>query len=112
MQPERAPTPDPSAAAATDDWASETADRLDQLIATIRSQTTDRLVKIARIVVFGLLGAILAVAAVVLLLVALVRILDTIIPQEVWLAYLVLGAILIGAGLFAWSKRQRRPAGA
>lgn len=38
------------------DWASETADKLEQLVDKVRSQTTDRLVSIARIVVFGLLA--------------------------------------------------------
>ena len=110
MQAERAPDTNANPPSGTDDWASETADRLDQLIGVIRAQTTDRLVKIARLVVYGLLGATLGVMALVLVVIALVRILDTIIPQEVWLTYLLLGAILIGFGLFAWSKKENRPA--
>src|SRR5438270_7932929 len=76
---------------ATGDWASETADRIDHLIATVRSQTTDRVVSIARLVVFGLLAAVMGGMAGVLLVVAAVRALDELIPQEVWLTYLVLG---------------------
>jgi hypothetical protein len=93
----------------TGDWASETADRLEQLVTTIRSQTTDRLVKIARILVFGLLAAIMGAMAGLLVVIALVRALDRLIPQEVWLTYLILGAIFTGAGLFLWSKKARSP---
>lgn len=116
MQVERAPGPEAgdgvrATPAGGDDWASETADRLDHLISVIRSQTTDRLVKVARLVVFGLLGAILGVAVLVLTVITLVRVLDNYIPQEVWLTYLILGAILIAGGLWAWAKKESRPSG-
>ncbi|MFP5317926.1 MAG: phage holin family protein [Acidimicrobiia bacterium] len=91
------------------DWASETADKLEQLVDKVRSQTTDRLVSIARIVVFGLLAAIMGIMAAVLGLAAAVHFLDEMIPQEVWLTYLIVGAIFTGVGLFLWSKKDRRP---
>ena len=93
-----------------DDWAKETADRLDHLVGTIRSQTTDRVVSLTRVVVYGLLAAIVGLMAAVLFVVTLVRGLDEIIPQEVWLTYLIVGAIFTLVGLFLWSKRERRPA--
>lgn len=91
------------------DWASETADKLEQLVEKVRSQTTDRLVSIARIVVFGLLAGIMGLMAAILGLAAAVHFLDEMIPQEVWLTYLIVGAIFTGAGLFVWSKKDRRP---
>jgi hypothetical protein len=91
-----------------DDWAAETADRLDQLVGTIRSQTTDRIVSIARLLVYGLLAAIVGMMAAVLGIVMLVRFADEFIPQEVWLTYLVLGAIFLIAGMLCWSKREGR----
>ncbi len=94
------------AAAPSDDWAAETADKLDQLVTTIRSQTTDRVLSIARILVYGLLAGIMALMAAVLGIVMLVRFLDEMIPQEVWLTYFVLGAIFLVAGAFCWSKRK------
>src|SRR5947209_12725767 len=90
--------------AAGKDWAAETTDRLDELIGKVRSQTTDRLVSVARLVVFGLLAAVMGAMAAVLLLVAAIRALDELIPQEVWVVYLGLGAIFTGLGLFLWSK--------
>ena len=104
-----------SAARATspqDDWASETADRLDQLVGTIRTQTTDRVLSIARLLVYGLLAGIMGLMAAVLGIVMLVRFLDEMIPVEVWLTYFLLGALFLGAGAFCWSKRKSRSAGA
>ncbi len=101
-----------SPAGASGDWASETAGRLDALIATIRSQTTDRVVSVARFVVFGLLAAVMGVMAGILLLAAAIRFLDEVIPQEVWVVYLGLGAIFTAIGLFLWSKKERPPSAA
>lgn len=91
------------------DWASETADKLEQLVEKVRSQTTDRLVAVARILVFGLLAAVMGIMAAILALAGLVHFLDDMIPREVWLTYMILGAILTSAGLFLWSKKDRRP---
>ena len=94
------------AATGGDDWASETAGRLEDIVTKIRAQTTDRVVKVARVVVYGVLLAVMGLMLGLLLLIALVRGLDELIPQEVWLTYLVVGAIFTGAGLFCWSKRH------
>ena len=89
-----------------DDWAAETTDRLDQLVGTIRSQTTDRVLSLSRLLVYGLLAGIMGLMAAVLGIVMLVRFADEMIPQEVWLTYFVLGAIFLVAGMFCWSKRK------
>jgi vacuolar-type H+-ATPase subunit I/STV1 len=87
------------------DWTTDLLDRLDHYIDVVRSNTTDRLARIVRVVVFGLIAVIVGSMAAVLGLIALVRILDVILPREVWLPYVVLGAIFLVAGLFLWSKR-------
>ena len=87
------------------DWTTDLLDRLDHYIDVVRSNTTDRLVKVARILVFGLITAILGTMAAVIALITLIRVLDIVLPREVWLPYMVLGAIFLAAGLFAWSKK-------
>ena len=87
------------------DWTTDILDRLDHYIAVVRSNTTDRLVKVARLVVFGVIALILGSMAGIVALIALIRILDVVLPREVWLPYVVLGAIFLGAGLFLWSKK-------
>lgn len=87
------------------EWATGALDKLDELIAKVRSNTTERLVKVARVVVYGLFGAIMGITAVLLAVIAGVRGLDELIPGPVWSAYLLLGAIFTAAGAFLWSKK-------
>jgi hypothetical protein len=87
------------------DWTKDLLDRLDHYIDVVRSNTTDRLVKVARLLVFGVITAILGTMAAIIALIALIRVLDIVLPREVWLPYMVLGAIFLVAGLFAWSKK-------
>jgi vacuolar-type H+-ATPase subunit I/STV1 len=87
------------------DWATDLVDRLDHYIDLVRSNTTDRLVKVARLVVFGVIALILGSMAGIVALIALIRVLDIVLPREVWLPYVVLGAIFLVAGLFLWSKK-------
>jgi len=87
------------------DWTADLLDRLDHVINVVRSNTTDRLVRIARLLVFGLIAAIAGLMALILLIVGAIRLLDVLLPREVWLPDVLLGAIFLGAGLFLWSKR-------
>src|SRR4051812_43192786 len=93
------------------DWAKETADRIESVVVSIRSKTADPLERLVRIVVYGLVAAVLGVAAMVLLPAALIRAVDVALPGEVWSAHLVVGGIFTLAGLSLWTKR-RRPADA
>ena len=90
------------------DWAADTADRIDHVVAVIRSKTSDRLVGVARLVVYGLLAAVMGTMALILLLIAAIRFLDAYIPRGVWIPYVALGAIFVVAGLFLWSKRTAK----
>lgn len=92
------------------DWAAQTAANIERVVGAVRSKTADPLERIVRVVVYGLLAAVLGVTALVLLTAALVRAVDVAIPGEVWSAHLVVGGIFTLVGLFLWSKR-RRPAG-
>ncbi len=94
----------------TPEWAVGALDKLDGVIAKVRSATTERAVKIGRIVVYGLLAAIMGLTALVLGVIAAVRALDRLIPGPVWSAYVPLGAIFTVAGAFLWSKKTLKPA--
>ena len=87
------------------DWTKDLLDRLDHYIDVVRSNTTDRLVKVVRVLVFGVISLILGSMAAIIALIMLIRVLDIVLPREVWLAYMVLGAIFLAGGLFAWSKK-------
>jgi FtsH-binding integral membrane protein len=86
------------------DWTTDLLDRLDHYIDLVRSNTTDRLVKVARLLVFGLVTAIVGAMVAVVALIGTIRFLDEILPSSVWLPYVILGAIFLLGGLFAWRK--------
>ena len=87
------------------DWTKDLLDRLDHYIDVVRSNTTDRLVKVARVVVYGVIAAILGTMAGIVALILAIRVLDIVLPREVWLPYVVLGAIFLGFGMFFWRKK-------
>jgi hypothetical protein len=106
-----ASAPGPGSAGApptTPEWAVQALDKVDDLVEKVRVNTTDRLVRIARVVVFGLLAAIMGLTALVLGVIAAVRGLDELVPGPVWSVYLPLGAIFTAAGAFLWSKKTAR----
>lgn len=98
----------PTAPAEGADWTVQAANRIEELVDTIRSNTSDRLVKVARLLVFGLLAAFMGMMALVLVTVAAVRVLDIVLPRGVWVPDLILGGIFVALGLLLWSKRSAR----
>ena len=93
-----------------DDWAVQTADTIERLVESVRSNTSDRLVSVTRLVVFGLLAAILGLIALVLFAILVVRILNNYIPGGVWIVYLLLGGLFTLVGLLLWRQAWKRPA--
>ncbi len=105
----------PAPARIGEDWAAATADTIERVVENVRSKTADPLQRVARLVVYGLLAAIVGVLMRVLILIAVVRGLVILLvlawEPEVWVVYLVLGGIFSVAGLFLW-KRANRPTAA
>ena len=94
------------------DWAASVADTIERVIASARAKTADPLEAVARVLVYGLLAAVVGTAALVLITVGTVRALITVIDlvwtREVWLAYLATGGIFTIAGVFLWRKRTTK----
>lgn len=98
---------------ATHEWTTEAADRIESVVGAVRDKTTVPVVKLARVVVFGVVAVPLAVVAMILFLVGLTRLIEVYLPIEpyssrVWGTYAVLGAIFVATGLFLFSRRTRR----
>jgi hypothetical protein len=88
-------------------------DRVESVVGTIRDKTTVPITKVSRIVVFGLIVAVGGITALLLVIVAALRIADAYLPfaplgRRVWVSYVALGAIFLLAGAFCWSKRSPR----
>ena len=88
------------------DWATQTADSIERVVVGLRSNTTDRLALVVRVVVYGIVAAVLGIAIAVLFSVALVRAADLAIPGEVWSAHLAVGGTFTLLGLFLWTRRR------
>lgn len=94
-------------------WATNTVDSIDRIVALIRRYTTRPLVVMARGLVFGILALAGGLIILTLLIIGGTRALQSLGDvwfahgTSVWLSYIVLGAvfILIGAVLM----RRRRP---
>lgn len=87
------------------DWAAQTADTIDRVISGVRDKTTGPVERVARVLVYGVVAAILGATCLVLLAIAVVRLLDIAIPGEVWSAHLVTGGIFVLLGALLWRKR-------
>ena len=87
------------------EWADRSVDFIDRIVSPIRRYTTQPLVKTARGIVFGLLGAFGIGGIIVLLIIGLTRglqaALDAVVNHEaaVWISYFILSAAfgLLGA---------------
>ncbi|MDQ3737616.1 MAG: hypothetical protein M3337_00420 [Actinomycetota bacterium] len=92
-------------------FAASTAATVERVVGNVRRRAVQPLVYAARATVFGVLGAFLAVMALVLLLVALTRGLQALLdifvsqPRAVYLSYLIVGALLCIVGLVLMAKR-------
>ncbi len=87
------------------DWPAQTADTIERVVGSFRSKTTGPVERIARVLVYGLLAAVLGVAVLLLFTIAFVRFVDVYLPGDVWSAHLLVGVLFTLGGLFLWSKR-------
>ncbi len=92
-------------------WPAQAADTIVETIGKVRDKTTKPALTAARVVVYGLLGAIVGTVALILLLVLVVRVYDNYSPIGVWLLYAILAALMISGGLILL-KRANQPAAA
>ena len=90
------------------DWATQAADALEHAVAAVRDKTVVPAQKATRAIVFGLLAMFFVATALTLLVIGGFRGL-VILTDEVWLAYVIVGGILVLAGGLLWRMRMRRP---
>lgn len=93
-------------------WAADLADTVERVVGTVRDKTTKPLVTVTRALVYGLLAAILGLAALVLFLVMATRGTQELLDQvkvrrsaAVYISYFAVGGIFSVAGLFLLRKR-------
>jgi hypothetical protein len=97
------------------DWPAQATDTIERVVQGVRDKTTGPAITAARWVVAGLFLLVAGTAALVLLTVMLVRLLDAYLPDSVfgedhvWAAHTILGAVVTTFGLVLLRKRNRPP---
>ncbi|MDP9071971.1 MAG: hypothetical protein M3N68_11985 [Actinomycetota bacterium] len=86
------------------DWTVQVADTVERLVGTIRDKTAVPLTTVARGLIYGLIALVMAITAVVLIAIGLVRAVDAYLPEEVWSAHLLVGGMFCLAGAFLLRK--------
>ena len=95
-------------------WAPELADTVERLVTRVRDTATTRVVVVVRAVVFGVVVGCAAIAAAVLGIILGTKFLQALLTlgdaidadTSVWVSYLVMGGILLIAGMFFMHKRE------
>jgi hypothetical protein len=96
----------------TDDWPAQATDTIVKVVGTASDKVTGPVTTAARAIVFGLFAAILGTAALVLLSILVVRLLNNYLPdawfgkEHVWAAHLLIGLLFSGFALWLWSQRK------
>ena len=88
-----------------DDWTVQAADTIERVVVGIRDKTAVPLTTVARALVFGLLAAVMGLAAVILVIVGALRAVNVYVVQgEVWASYLLVGGIFTAGGALTLRK--------
>lgn len=89
-----------------EDWPRLATDQVVKVVDTVRDKTTGPVLAASRYLVYGLILAAAASIIAVLGLIGTVRLLDILLPREVWLVYVLLGTAFCIGGAVCWSKRN------
>lgn len=88
------------------DWTDQVTELIVESVDKVRARTTGPVLNVAHAAVYGIVALVLVVPVLVALTAGLVRILDWIAP-DVWVAYLIIAAVMWLAGAVLWSLRER-----
>jgi hypothetical protein len=98
------------------EWPKQTADLVERVVGSVRSKTTDNIVKLVRIAVYGVIIAFAALIGLILFTILLTRLLQRIIStipvgephqgRAVWISYLFVGVVFVVAGTVLMRKRH------
>ena len=87
------------------DWTEQVTDLIVDVVDRVHDKTTGPILGVARAVVYGTVALFAGVVVIVLGMILFTHLLG-LLPGEIWIAYMVLGALLVLGGLFMWTRRQ------
>jgi len=114
-----APTPAPTDTRSGDhgplgvpaNWPVQATDLIVSTVDTVREKTTGPLQTVARGIVYGVLAVVLGTMVAILLIVSLIRGVDSLVslfvdPPNIWITYLIVGVIFLVGGWFVFRRRR------
>lgn len=107
-----ATTPGPGTSAISEaEWPAKVADTIEEVVGAVHDRVVRPLTLVARGLVFGIIISVMALMLCILAVIAVIRLLDVYaFGGRVWASDALLGALLVAAGVFAWTKRGTRGA--
>ena len=112
MATDEGATHTPTAGPGGRDWATDLTDRVIDTVDKVKEKTTDNAILALRVVVFGLVISVLALATLLMTVIVLVRINDAYLPigagvgDATWAAHGFTGVLFSVLGLGAWLSRR------
>ncbi len=88
------------------EWPVQAAEQIESLIGNVRRKTTGPAIVASRAIVYGLVAVVLIGVVGMMLLIAVLRGLDALMPT--WAVQLLIGLVLCVAGFGCWSRRTRK----
>ena len=89
----------------TEDWAGKATDTVEYAVGLVRDRTVVPARAASKAIVYGLLTGFFVVTALVLVIIAFFRGVF-VVTGEVWLAYMIVGAVLVVVGTLCWTRRN------
>jgi hypothetical protein len=92
-------------------WAPDLADTVDRYVDKVRTTVTERVVLVARAVVFGIVIGIAAPVTITLLVILGTKLVQNVVAigtdhdSSVWISYMIIGGALVVGGAFMMRKR-------
>ena len=90
------------------DWTTQATDAIEHAVGVVRDKTVVPARRATKAVVYGLLTGFFLLTAFTLLLIGAFRLL-VVLTGDVWLAYLIVGGMLVLGGAFCWTFRTKKP---
>ncbi len=104
-------TPAGGGTAPQTDWADQVTDLIVDTVDKVRDRTTGPILEVSKGIVHGVVALLILTPILVLFFAGAIRLLNWAIPGDVWIAYAILGVLLVLLGTFLWSRRTPRTPG-
>jgi len=88
------------------EWPAQAAEQIESVVGSIRRKTTGPAIVASRAVVYGIVITVFAILTGLLLLIAVLRGLDALMPT--WTVQMLVGAVLSIIGFVCWGRRTSK----